>query len=111
MKLDRFVKVNLVLIALLLALNCVSNFSNSSDSRGNASSSPRNSGTATPGSSRTPLIENKVKAAPPPTQYKAVAPRGPFSLNPDVVEQTLNQQSAQGWEYVNEAQGVLIFKK
>lgn len=103
----------LVLIALLLALNCVSNFSNSSDSRGNASTSPGNSGTTTAGSSRTPLIENKVEAAPPPAQYKAVQMIRTGNADRLAVQaqQVLDEQSSQGWGYVGSADYVLIFKK
>jgi hypothetical protein len=98
MKIDRFVKVMLVLIAVLLTLNCVKNFSNPSDSRGNSNRSP--------GSSRTPIIESTVEAAPPPRQYKAV----PINAQ-GYVQEVLDQQSAQGWEYVGSVSGVLIFKK
>lgn len=110
MKIDRFVKIMLVLIALLLAINCVSNFSNSSDSRGNVSSSPGNSGTKTPGSSRTPLIENKVEAASPP-QYKAAQINQAYIFNANSVQAVLDQMSAQGWEYVGSVETVMVFKK
>lgn len=110
MKIDRFVKVMLVLIALLLALNCVSNFSNTSNSSGNSSGSPGSSGTRTPGSSRTPLIEKTVEAAPPPTQYRAITVAG-SGYDPNAVQVALNQQSAQGWEYVGSYFQTMIFKK
>lgn len=45
----------------------------------------------------------------PRTQYKVVSIRE--IVNPNVVEQTLNQQSAEGWAYVGDASGLLIFKK
>jgi hypothetical protein len=110
MKIDRFVKVMLVLIVLLLVFNCVNNFNNSSDSRGDT------------GSSISRIFESTVdaqskKTTPTPvqvrtTQYKAVAvdlSYPPASAN--IVQQALNQQSAQGWDYVGEAGSVLIFKK
>ncbi|MEK6287561.1 MAG: hypothetical protein AABO57_17600 [Acidobacteriota bacterium] len=40
MKIDRFVRVMLVLVALLLALNCATNFNNSSDSTVEAAPPP-----------------------------------------------------------------------
>ncbi len=89
MKIDRFVKIMLVLIALLLALNCVSNFRNSSDSQGNSGNVPGSSSTRTPGSSRTPLIENKVEAAP--TQYRAVVGTGNSVNDANGVQVALNQ--------------------
>jgi hypothetical protein len=47
----------------------------------------------------------------PKTQYKVVALQVNKFDNPNVVELALNQQSAEGWVYVGEAGGVLIFKK
>ena len=52
-----------------------------------------------------------VAHAIPKTQYKVVSIRVNKIENPDVVESALNQQSAEGWTYVGEASGVLIFKK
>jgi hypothetical protein len=103
MKVDRFVRVMLVLIAVLLTLNCVKNFSNSSDSPGNSNRSP--------GSSRTPIIESTVEAAPPPPQYKAVGAQMMNGSDANAVQRGLDQMSAQGWEYVGSADEVLIFKK
>lgn len=45
------------------------------------------------------------------SQYKVVSVHVNKMDNPNVVEQTLNQQSAEGWVYVGEASGVLIFRK
>ena len=44
----------------------------------------------------------------PKTQYKVVDVRG---RSADVVQQALNQESAEGWLYVGEGSGLLIFKK
>jgi hypothetical protein len=110
MKIDRFVKVILVLIAVLLALNCAKAFGNSSDTHGNSNSSA--------GSSRTPILESTVEAAAEPsalqvgkTQYKAVAAMVDALNDANGVQRTLDQQSAQGWEYVGSVGVVLIFKK
>ncbi|HXL79862.1 MAG TPA: hypothetical protein VN951_03215 [Pyrinomonadaceae bacterium] len=46
----------------------------------------------------------------PTTQYKAV--EGPrYGYDTKGMQQILDQQSAQGWQYVNDCTGVLIFKK
>ena len=88
MKIDRFVKAVLVLIALLLAVNCVSNLSNSSNSQANLGNAP--------GSSKTPLIGNNVEAAQlPPMQYKVE--RVDYGTSEQVLEQRLNALAAQGW--------------
>jgi hypothetical protein len=100
MKIDRFVRVMLVLIALLLALNCVSSFVNASNSRGNASM-------ATPGSSATTLIENKVEAAPPAVQYTVFDSGGELYA----ALKELNQRAASGWEYAGSVGNIMIFKK
>ena len=47
----------------------------------------------------------------PTTQYRAISLPVNKSDNPYVVQQVLNQQSAEGWAYVNTSDGVLIFKK
>jgi hypothetical protein len=101
MRIDRFVKVMLVLIVVLLALNCAKDLNLSSDSHRNANLSARNSST--------PIFERTVEAAPP--QYKAVV--GPINAQNDAsgVQRALDQQSAQGWEYVGSVSMVLIFKK
>lgn len=52
-----------------------------------------------------------VAHAIPTTQYKVISLRVDMPIHPDKVELALNQQSADGWVYVGEAQGVLIFKK
>jgi preprotein translocase subunit SecF len=101
MRIDRFVKVMLVLIVVLLALNCAKDLNLSSDSHGNSNIPAR--------SSSTPTFERTVEAAP--TQYKVISLNVNKSDNPGVVQQVLNQQSAEGWAYVGEASGVLIFKK
>lgn len=52
-----------------------------------------------------------VAHAVPRPQYKVISLRVNRSDNPGIVEATLNQQSAEGWTYVGEAGGPLIFKK
>ena len=47
----------------------------------------------------------------PKTQYKAVNVSLNFEDSSRFVQQALDQQSAQGWEYVGDAGRVLIFKK
>ena len=102
----------LVLIALFLALNCVSNFSNSSDSRGIVGSAP--------GSSSTPIFESTVEAQTKTTpsqvgkaQYKAVqmVRTGNADRLAEQAQRALDEQSSQGWVYVGSADYVLIFKK
>ena len=56
------------------------------------------------------VMLSQTTHAIPRTQYRAVTIRGNMIENRDVVEQTLNQQSTEGWVYVGEASGVLIFK-
>jgi hypothetical protein len=57
------------------------------------------------------LMLSPAAHAVPKTQYKAIWPRVNPSDNPNAIQQTLNQQSAEGWEYVGEDGQVLIFKK
>jgi predicted extracellular nuclease len=75
MKIDRFVKAMLVLIALLLALNCAKDLTRSSNSRGGSSNPAANSASSsnmasskpsdeTPGPS---IFETEVEAASAPT--------------------------------------------
>ena len=45
------------------------------------------------------------------TQYKVVLVRVNKMDNPNAVQVALDQQSADGWEYVDTSDGVLIFKK
>lgn len=47
----------------------------------------------------------------PTTQYKVISLNVNLHDNPSVVQQVLNQQSAEGWTYVGDASGTLIFKK
>jgi hypothetical protein len=57
------------------------------------------------------VMLSPVAHANPKTQYRAISLRVNKSDNPAVVQQVLNQQSAEGWAYVNTSDGVLIFKK
>jgi hypothetical protein len=57
------------------------------------------------------VMLSPVAHALPKTQYKVVSIRANKIENPNIVELALNQQSAEGWSYVGEASGVLIFKK
>ena len=53
-----------------------------------------------------------VQATPPRTQYKAVQVYLGMGQSTNLIQQALDQQSAQGWEYVGEAGSyTLIFKK
>jgi hypothetical protein len=45
------------------------------------------------------------------TQYRVVVLRVNNTSNPEVLQAELNQQSAEGWQYVGDASGALIFKK
>jgi hypothetical protein len=61
------------------------------------------------------LINLGVMLAPavhaiPKTQYKAISIKF-YAEDPRPIQQALDSQSAQGWEYVDYADGVFVFKK
>jgi len=55
------------------------------------------------------VMLSPVAHAIPKTQYKVVSLRG--NSQDGALEATLNQMSAEGWTYVGEVRGPLIFKK
>jgi hypothetical protein len=75
MKIDRFVKVMLVLIVVLLALNCAKDLTLSSNSRGGSNNLASNSASSnniassksSDGSPSPSIFETSVEAAPPPS--------------------------------------------
>ena len=108
MKIDRFVKVMLVLIGLLLAFNCAKDINLSSNSGGNSSNLPNNSGTrnsptssnASGRNSSSSIFESSVEAATPPSfvevgkKYRVLF--GPEDVGSAMVFKVLEIQPS-GW--------------
>jgi hypothetical protein len=107
MKVDRFVKVMLVLIAVLLALNCAKDLNLSSNSRGSSSNLSPNSGrgnsaassNTSGGNSRPVVFESSVEAAVPPS-FLQVGKSYQFPGLPASSVEVLEIQSP-GWVKVN----------
>ena len=104
MKIDRFVKVMLVLITLLLALNCAKDLNLSSNSRGSSSNLSLNSGSSNSsassnGSDRnsSPLVfESSVEAAAPPSFLQVDKSYAGYSSGADYHFRVLEVQNT-GW--------------
>jgi hypothetical protein len=115
MKIDRFVKVMLVLIVVFLALNFFNNFSNSFDPQGNrfrfenivdAQAANRTNGSTAANSKR----PDNTSMPASRTQY--IATSGLNALNDAAtVQRNLDAYQEAGWEYVGSIEMVMIFKK